>query len=183
MILLIVLLIAVLCHFLKSNSQMKTAENNSIILHENVRIDELKGNVVKCFLLEEPLTFIDVGLSRNHWEIGVRTDSENDFLISTSSQNSIEIFKGQFDGRFFRYGYKNKMDRKTNIVCCSECNPIKLTEVIYSELERIKLHPYKLFYDNCHNNAVYQYLNIIGAKPHKELINIVNKKNGFRLFT
>ena len=163
---------------------MSIAENNSIIFHENVDINDMNDNVIFCCLLNEPLIFsMNLGLTRDHWEIGLTTNTNKHFLISTSSSNSIEVFKGQYDGSVFRYGYKNNMDRVTKIISFSKCKPIKIIEILYKELDRIKSHPYKLLYDNCHNNAIYQYLNIIQEIPNKELINIINKKHGFSIFT
>ena len=178
----IIFIIIVICRFMSNFKRMSIAEHHSLIIHENVNINDLNDIAIRCFLLEESICCIDIGLSKNHWEIGILTNKNNGFLISTSSSNAIEVFRGCFDGKHFKYGYEKNMDRKTNIISTSKCNPIKINTIIYSELNRIKNHPYSLLYDNCHNNAMYQYLNIIGEKPNKELINILNRKYGFSMF-
>lgn len=181
-VLLIIVLIIVICMLLNDNNMMKKCENNSLIIHENVDYNDLYKEAIYCFILEENLIYFDIGLPRNHWEIGLLINDKDGFLISTSSHNCIEVFKAQYDGKHFKYGYKNKLDTNARIISMSTCKSIKVIDVLRNELERIKKHPYKLLYDNCHNNALYQYLNIISETPPKELINIVNKKNGFRLF-
>lgn len=182
-ILLIIILIIIICMTINENNMMKKCENNSLIIHENVNYDDLYKNVSYCFMLEENLISFDIGLPRNHWEIGLLINDFEGFLISTSSHNCIEVFKGIYDGRYFKYGYKDSLNTKTRIISMSSCKSIRVIDVIREELERIKKHPYRLLYDNCHNNALYQYLNIISEKPPSELIKIVNKKYGFKILT
>lgn len=168
---------------LNERAQMKKCENNTIIIHENISYEDLNKEAIYCFMLEENLIGFDIGLPRNHWEIGLLFNENEGVLISTSCHNSIEVFKGSYNGRCFKYGYKNNLNLSTRVISMSQCQNIKIIDIIKLELERIKKHPYRLFYDNCHNNSLYQYLNIISEKPSKELITIANKKIGFRMFT
>lgn len=169
-------------------SRLSNALNYGIVLKSGVAIEKLTERVDTCFIIEEPLMWIDVGVVRNHWEIGVMCGSSNaargssGFLISTSSSDAILIYNGYFNGSKFVYDNDGEI-REARVLAMSKCSKnITVKDIAYNSIERIRKHPYRLFYDNCHNNALYEYLNIIGEIPHKELINITNTKIGLRMF-
>lgn len=169
-------------------NRLSNALSYGIVVKNGVDIDKLSQKIDTCYIVEEPLMTVDVGAIRNHWEIGVMTKSLNaacgstGFLLSTSSADAILIYNGFFDGSKFIY-YDDGEVREGRVLAMSKCSKnITVKDIIYDSIERIHKHPYRLFYDNCHNNALYEYLNIIGEIPHKELINIANKGTGWRMF-
>ena len=150
---------------------MRKELNHSIVIHDGIDFNDLFETSQMVFLLEEPLS-IDVGTNKNHWEIGILTKN-NGFLISTAFTNTIEVFNGKYDGKFFRYGYTETLDRKAKVLSMSPCKELPVVKILKEELERIKKHPYKLLIDNCHNNAIYQYMNIIEGEPPIELLKVL----------
>ena len=83
-------------------SRLSNALNYGIVLKSGVNIEKLSERVDTCFIIEEPLMWIDIGAVRNHWEIGVMCGSSG-FLISTSSSDAILIYNGYFNGSKFVY--------------------------------------------------------------------------------
>ena len=151
----------------------------SLILH-GVDTDDLNIVANECYFLEEQLIF-DRDLPRNHWELAIGNEHKT-FLISTCAENGLEVHNACLENGCVRYFYNDARDYTehfANILSYSKIEPIKIKDLINVMLERIKKHPYRLFYDNCHNNALYGYMQF--GVPNNDLVDIVNKKYGIKL--
>lgn len=155
---------------------MQRALRFGLVLHD-IETDDLNIVADQCFFLEETL-FISNDIPRNHWELAIGNDQKM-FLISTCAENGVEVFKAKFQQGHIFYAYEDRFDQKANIIGFMKIEPLKVKDLIQRLIRRSKQHRYKLFYDNCHNNALFGYMQF--GVPNERIVNIVNKKYGLKL--